>query len=166
MKNVQAMPERRTSKAADFFQRFMLHSQFLDRGARLIVAIFLLLLPLSTPRIYATDEVQYFAYLRSLYFDGDIDFRNEYQHFADIGLRNGDSAVFDALLRDNPRDPPLIPETGLYRNVAPIGAALLWSPGFPLADLLVRVANPLGAHIQADGYSWPYISAVCFMLEL
>jgi hypothetical protein len=135
-------------------------------GALLIAALFLLLLPLSTPRIYATDEVQYFAYIRSLYFDGDLDFRNEYQHFAEIGLSNGDPAVFDALLRDHPTDPPLIPATGLYRNVAPIGAALLWSPGFILADLLVRTANLLGAHIPADGYSWPYISAVCFMSAL
>ncbi len=135
-------------------------------GGLLIVALFLLLLPLSTPRIYATDEVQYFAYIRSLYFDGDLDFRNEYQHFAEIGLSNGDPAVFDALLRDHPTDPPLIPATGLYRNVAPIGAALLWSPGFVLADLLVRVANLLGAHIPATGYSWPYITAVCSMSAL
>ena len=79
---------------------FNLHSSFWarrDRGVLLIIALFLLLLPLSTPRIYATDEVQYFAYLRSLYFDHDLDFRNEYEYFADQGLRNGDPAVFNAL---------------------------------------------------------------------
>jgi hypothetical protein len=137
-----------------------------DRGALLIVVLFLLLLPLSTPRIYATDEVQYFAYLRSLYFDGDLDFQNEYQYFAEQGLKNGDPAVFNALLRDNPSDPPLIPTTGKYRNVAPVGSALLWSPGFVLADLLVRVADAFGARIPADGYSWPYIWAVCYMSAL
>jgi hypothetical protein len=148
---------------------FLLHTSFWaasDRGALLIVALFLLLLPLSTLRIYATDEVQYFAYLRSLYFDGDLDFQNEYQHFADLGLQNGDPAVFNALLRDNPKDPPRIPATGKYRNVAPIGSALLWSPGFILADVLVRGANLLGARIPADGYSWPYIWAVCYMSAL
>jgi hypothetical protein len=137
-----------------------------DYGALLVVALFLLLLPLSTPRIYATDEVQYFAYLRSLYFDRDLDFRNEYEHFADLGLRNGDPAVFNALLRDKPEDPPRIPATGLYRNVAPIGSALLWAPGFALADSLVRAANLLGARIPADGYSWPYIWAACYMSAL
>jgi hypothetical protein len=148
---------------------FILHSSFWaarDRGALLIVALFLLLLPLSTPRIYATDEVQYFAYLRSLYFDYDLDFRNEYEYFADQRLRNGDPAVFNALLRDKPEDPPRIPATGLYRNVAPIGSALLWAPGFALADLLVHVANLFGARIPADGYAWPYIWAVCFMSAL
>ncbi|MFL5801742.1 MAG: hypothetical protein ACJ8CR_08365 [Roseiflexaceae bacterium] len=158
--------ESRRSWPRALSQFSILNAQFFDRGALLIVAIFLLLLPLSTARIYATDEVQYFAYLRSLYFDGDLDFRNEYQHFADIGLRNGDPAVFNALLRDNPKDPPRIPATGKYRNVAPIGSALLWSPGFALADMLVRAANLLGARIPADGYSWPYISAICFMSAL
>jgi hypothetical protein len=137
-----------------------------DRGWLLIVALFLLLLPLSTPRIYATDEVQYFVYLRSLYFDHDLDFHNEYQHFADLGMQNNDPAVFNALLHDKPADPPRIPATGLYRNVAPIGSALLWAPGFVLADLLVRAVNMAGAHIPADGYSWPYIWAVCYMSAL
>jgi hypothetical protein len=166
IENAQAIKQSRESKVAGSSQFSILNAQLIDRGALLIIAIFLLLLPLSTPRIYATDEVQYFAYLRSLYFDGDLDFRNEYQHFADLGLKNGDPAVFNALLRDNPSDPPLIPATGKYRNVAPIGSALLWSPGFVLADLLVRAANGLGARIPADGYSWPYIAAVCFMSAL
>ena len=95
--------------------------------------------------------MQYFAYLHSLYFDGDLDFRNEYQHFADIGLKNGDPAVFNALLRDNPQDPPLNPQTGVYRNVAPIGSALLWSPGFVLADPPFDQSPllPAGPHARA-----------------
>jgi hypothetical protein len=39
-----------------------------------------------TTRIYASDEVQYFAYLRSLWFDRDVSFENEYQHFYDAGI--------------------------------------------------------------------------------
>ena len=50
-------------------------------GAALLVLIFVLLLPVSNPRVYAVDEVQYYAYLRSLYFDGDLDFENEYLSF-------------------------------------------------------------------------------------
>ncbi|HET9224027.1 MAG TPA: hypothetical protein VFO07_16055, partial [Roseiflexaceae bacterium] len=166
MKNSQIITKSQVSKALASSQFSIFNSQLLDRGALLIVAVFLLLLPISLPRIYATDEVQYFAYLRSLYFDHDLDFRNEYEHFAELGQQNGDPAVFNALLRDNPDDPPLIPATGLYRNVAPIGSALLWAPGFVLADLLVRTANLLGARIPADGYSWPYVWAVCYMSAL
>ncbi len=39
----------------------------------------------SPPRIYASDEVQYFAYLRSLWFDRDVSFENEYRYFYDHG---------------------------------------------------------------------------------
>lgn len=134
-----------------------------DPGVLLIVLVFVLLLPLSTPRIYATDEVQYYAYLHSVYFDGDLDFANEYHYFAEAGKANGDPAVYNALLRHRPDDPPRNPTTGKYRNLAPIGAALLWSPGYVLADIGVRLANTAGANIPADGYAWPYIWGVCFM---
>jgi hypothetical protein len=48
-----------------------------SRGVLWLVVAFVLSLPAVTPRIYASDEVQYFAYLRSLWFDGDVSFENE-----------------------------------------------------------------------------------------
>lgn len=151
--------------APAFVQRITAHYQ-LDPGIVTLVLVFVILLPLSTPRIYATDEVQYYAYLRSLYFDRDLDFRNEYEHFAAIGQQHNDPAIYNALLRDHPSDPVTNPQTGLLRNVAPIGAALLWSPGFLLADVLVHVTNLSGAQIPTDGFSRPYIWSVCFMSAL
>ncbi len=133
-------------------------------GPLVIVLIFSALLPISLPRIALSDEVQYYAYLRSLYFDRDLDFYNEYQHFAAIGLRNNDPAVFNALLRPDAANPN--PITGKLRNVAPIGSALLWTPGFVLADLWVQVANAFGATTPRDGFSQPYIVAVCMMSAL
>jgi hypothetical protein len=139
--------------------------QFLrrNRGQLLIVVLFLLLLPFSLPRIYATDEVQYYAYVRSIYFDYDLDFRNEYEHFAQLGEQQQppDPAVRNALLHTDAQNPN--PTSGKLRNVAPVGSAIMWAPGFVLADIGVRVANAFGAQIAADGYSPPYISAVCFM---
>jgi hypothetical protein len=146
----------------------MLNAQFWqrDRGRLLIVVLFLLLLPFSLPRIYATDEVQYYAYLRSVYFDGDLDFRDEYEHFARIGeqQRPPDLAIRNALLRTDAENPN--PRTGKLRNVAPIGAAIMWAPGFALADLGVRAADALGARVERDGFSRPYIWSVCFMSAL
>src|SRR5690348_12712301 len=113
----------------------MLNAQFWkrDRGQLLIVALFLLLLPFSLPRIYATDEVQYYAYLRSVYFDHDLDFRDEYEHFAEVGEQQQppDLAVRNALLHADAQNPN--PITGKLRNVAPIGSAIMWAPGFVLA---------------------------------
>ena len=56
------------------------------RQLAVLAAAFVITLPLITPRIYASDEVQYFAYLRSLWFDHDVSFENEYQYFYDRGI--------------------------------------------------------------------------------
>lgn len=135
-----------------------------DLGPLVIILVFLVLLPFSLPRIALSDEVQYYAYLRSFYFDRDLNFYNEYQHFAEIGLKNNDPAVSNALLRPDDANPN--PVTGKLRNVAPIGSALLWAPGFVVADLWVQIANAGGAAIPRDGYSQPYIVAVCLMSAL
>jgi hypothetical protein len=146
----------------------ILNSQFWqrNRGQLLIIVLFLLLLPFSLRRIYATDEVQYFAYVRSVYFDHDLDFRNEYEHFAQIGEHQqpADPAVRNALLHSDAQNPN--PITGKLRNVAPVGSAIMWAPGFVLADIGVHMANLLGAQIAADGYSPAYINAVCLMSAL
>ncbi|NTU82729.1 MAG: hypothetical protein HGA45_25725 [Chloroflexales bacterium] len=135
-----------------------------DTGPWLILAVCLLLLPLSVPRVALSDEVQYYAYLRSVYFDHDLDFRNEYEHFAAQGQRFGDEAVANALLREDANNPN--PRTGLLRNVAPVGSAIMWAPGFVLADLGVLIANGLGAAIPRDGFARPYIVAACLMSAL
>jgi Dolichyl-phosphate-mannose-protein mannosyltransferase len=135
-----------------------------DVGPWLIPLIVLLLLPISVPRVALSDEVQYFAYLRSVVFDGDLDFRNEYTYFAEQGLGFGDPAVFNALLREDANNPN--PRTGLLRNVAPVGSAILWAPGFLLADLYVNLVNRFGAAIPRDGYARPYILGVCLMTAL
>ena len=156
----------RSQRSAFSVQRFTAWLAQRDRGALAIVVIFLLLLPFSLPRIYATDEVQYYAYLRSIYFDGDLDFRDEYEHFARIGeqQRPPDPAIRNALLREDALNPN--PITGKLRNVAPVGSALMWSPGFALADMGVRLARALGSGVAADGYSRPYIWSVCLMSAL
>jgi hypothetical protein len=126
-----------------------------EPGALLLAALFALLLPLATPRVYATDEVQYYVYLRSLRFDGDLNFENDYRRFAALNPRSG---VAESLLQPN----RIRERTGLYGNIAPVGAAIMWAPFFLLADLLVHAANALGAAIPADGFSTPYTQAVAY----
>ncbi len=130
-----------------------------DRGILLIIALFILLLPMATPRVYATDEVQHYVYLRSLRFDGDLDFANDYQRFAAINPRSG---IEGSLLQPN----RIRAATGLYGNIAPVGSAIMWGPFFLLADVVVHLANLFGAGIPADGYSAPYMTAVCYASAL
>jgi hypothetical protein len=51
--------------------------------------------------------------------------------------------------------------TGYQLNDAPIGTAVLWSPFYVAADIGVAAARSLGATVPRDGYSWPYVWAVC-----
>ena len=87
-----------------------------------------LALPLFTPRIYASDEIKYFVPLRSMYFDGDIHYENEYAYFVELDpVENADMVLF----RDG------VSPTGYRLNDGPIGSALLWTPFYIAADLAV-----------------------------
>ena len=125
------------------------------RPLLILTALFLLSLPLVTTRIYASDEVQYFSYLRSLWFDRDVSFENEYQHFYDSGVVHYPGFHETFLERQT--------ETGRRITFATMGSALLWSPFYAVADVVVRVRRAMGdSSIAADGYSQPYVSAVAY----
>ena len=119
-------------------------------GVLALVAIFAL--PLFTPRVYASDEIKYFAGLRSVYFDHDLHYENEYAYFVSR------DPVAHAGLRPYMEQPT---PTGYRLNDAPIGSAIMWAPAYVVADGLVVVARALGATVPRDGFSWPYVWAVC-----
>lgn len=128
-------------------------------GRGLLVALFVLTLPLVTPRIRGADEIECFSYLRSAVFDRDLDFEDEYRWFHardPDGLR-----AFKATFLDRRE-----PATGRPINFAPLGAALLWSPFYLLVHAAVLAARALGAGVAADGFSWPYAAAACFASAL
>ncbi|MEW5983555.1 MAG: hypothetical protein AB1806_14470 [Acidobacteriota bacterium] len=124
------------------------------RALVLLVLAFVLALPGVTLRIYASDEIQFFSYLRSLWFDRDVEFENEYRHFYDQGTAADDLFHETFLERTSP--------TGLRLNFGTIGSGLLWSPFYAVADLSVRLARAGGSPIPADGHAWPYVAAVCW----
>jgi hypothetical protein len=89
------------------------------------------------------DAIQYYAYLRSLVFDRDLDFQNEYEHFYARGDA-GDAENFW-----------LTAETGAGRrpNMMSIGPALLWSPFYVTAVAIAAVAASAGITNRPDGLS-------------
>ena len=119
-------------------------------GRGIVILSWLVTLPLVTPRIRGADEIEYFSYLRSVAFDGDLEFGNEYEHFhaQDPDGLAGFAATFLALRE---------PATGRHINFAPLGTALLWSPFYVVAH---GVALVTGA--AADGFSAPYVAAACY----
>lgn len=122
------------------------------RRGLLAAGLFLLTLPAVTTRIYAGDEIQYFAFLRSLWFDHDVSFENEYRHFFASNHPPGFRETF--LERRT--------EIGRWINFTTIGCALLWSPFYGVADAVVRLTGIA----PADGYSRPYVSAVAYASAL
>ena len=121
-----------------------------DRHRRWLLVLALVLAPLTTLRLYAVDEIQYFAYLRSIVFDADLDFTNEYQWFIDRDPTEYKLFANSVLALRTPAGRP--------PNNAPIGSAILWAP-FYLAT--VGTESLLGAASSPPGYSRADLSAVC-----
>jgi hypothetical protein len=124
----------------------------------LLIALFVISLPAVTVRFYASDEIEYFAYLRSMWFDGDLSFDNEYRYFYDRGIARG--WRFKETFLDGET------ATGKRFNFAPVGSAILWSPFYILTDATVRTARNIGIPVPADGYSTPYIASVVYASAL
>jgi hypothetical protein len=106
------------------------------------VAVFVITLGM-TLRVHSAylhaDGMFYFVQLRSLYFDHDIDFRNEANRYPWIRASYGQ---------------PL--PAGRLANPFPIGAPILWAPFYAIADEVCRAE---GAS-TCEGYSSPYLTSV------
>jgi hypothetical protein len=121
-----------------------------DRYRLALLVLTLALAPLTTLRLYAADEIEYFAYLRSVVFDHDLDFTNEYQWFVERDPREYESFAHTFLIPKTP--------AGRAPNNAPIGSALLWAPFYVPT---VAVEELLGIASSPPGYSRADVSAVC-----
>jgi hypothetical protein len=92
-----------------------------------------------------SDGFYYFAYLRSLWFDHDVDFANDYRA---LGL--GDKTY---LFAPTP--------TGHAQSAWTIGPALVWSPFFAGGDLVAARLSRWRPDVARDGTSFPYRQAIC-----
>lgn len=101
------------------------------------LAIFVATIPL--PRVdgqlIGSDGLYYYAYLPTLFLDGDLDFSNQYAEILPpdrVGLMQ--------------RTP-----TGLLPNAYAVGPTLMWSPFFLAAHLLALLLRAAGLPISTDG---------------
>lgn len=88
-------------------------------------------------KIDAGDDAGYFAYLRSMFIDHDIDFFNEF-YYAHRKRVTGTGYVF---------------------NQWNIGPAVLWLPFFLLAHGVTKIYNLLGVPLAQNGLSFVYFSS-------
>lgn len=124
----------------------------LSKYQLLLLLFFIFSLILVNPLVRG-DGVSYFAYLRSMVIDGDLQFANEYRYADPDQLENIERyGGFDSQY--------MITASGHFRNQQSVGPALLWSPAYLLTHLAVKVANNFSANIVADGFSPPYLWAI------
>jgi hypothetical protein len=91
-----------------------------------------------------SDGFYYFAYLRSITFDGDVEFSNDYRL---LGL--GDKPH---LFEPTP--------TGYAQSAWTIGPAIVWSPFFGAGHLVATRLNRTNPDVSTNGISFPYRQAV------
>jgi hypothetical protein len=125
------------------------------REAVFLIVLFLASLPAVTARLYSSDEVQYFSYLRSLWFDHDVSFENEYRYFYEHHIAQTPAFYQTFLVRTEAA-------TGRRINYGTMGCAILWSPFYAVGDLIARALRAAGRNVAVDGYSRPYVSAVAY----
>ncbi len=88
----------------------------------------------SITQIDPGDDSGYYAYIRSIFFDGDIDFFNE------VTFAHASKFM----------------STGYVFNNWQLGQSVLFFPFFLFGHVLASLLNSLGYPISLDGYSFPY----------
>ena len=91
----------------------------------------------SLTQIDEGDDTGYYAYLRSAFFDGDLDFINE-NKYAHIEKFNSTGYVF---------------------NNWQIGQSIFFFPFFLVGHFTAIALNNFGYSFSIDGYSFPYYMA-------
>lgn len=101
-------------------------------------------MPKADGRVVFGDATHHFVQLRSLVYDRDLHFRNEY-----LRLYNLDAYVpgTEWIYTD-------LTPTGHLRNYMPVGPALLWAPLYVLLSVAQFVASGMGLAQRPDGFGW------------
>jgi len=89
----------------------------------------------SLTTIDAGDDQGYYAYIRSFFFDGDVDFLNERNY-----------AYYFHLTKTN-----------YVLNLWPCGPALLWAPFFLVGELVEKILVYFGMGQKTYGYGWSHL---------
>ena len=119
---------------------------------RILFLFFLLSLPLVNPMVHG-DGVGYYAYARALLIQHDLHFEEDWRH-GNLNFSQSRVRADGQLLPEN------YTQTGYVNNLFTVGPAILWLPFLLLAHLFVLTCNLFGAHILANGFSFPYLLAM------
>ena len=122
--------------------RYLQTPTLLFLGLFAVLVLILLVRMMVSGFIIGSDGLGYYAHLRSILIDGDMQYANEFLDFNPFG-----HAV---------PNPYRLTDNGHVPNPYSVGPAILWAPFFLLAHALTIASGWLGLGLAADGYSAPY----------
>src|SRR5436305_1168992 len=122
------------------------------RYPRILPILFLCTLPLVNPIVHG-DGVGYYAYVRAPLIQHNLRFEKDVRH-ANLNISQSRTMPSGQLL------PIQYTQTGYIINQFTVGPALLWAPFLVAAHGFVLLSDARGAHIPADGFSFPYLLAM------
>lgn len=116
-------------------------------GLGLLVIHLVAMVVLAKPdgRVVFGDATHHFVQLRSLVYDRDLHFTNEYSRIYGV---DEPLPELEWIFTD-------LTSTGHVRNYMPIGPALLWLPLYALASGVLLAAAWIGLAPPPDGFDWP-----------
>jgi len=122
------------------------------RYPRILFILFLCSLPMVNPIVHG-DGVGYYAYARAPLIQHNLHFEQDWLH-ANLAFTQARTLPNGQLSAAN------YTEMGYLNNLFSVGPALLWAPFLLVAHGIVHLSNAYGAHIPADGFSFPYLLAM------
>jgi hypothetical protein len=105
-----------------------------------VAAVLVLLYVFAQPMYVVPDSAAYLAYARSLLWDLDVDFDNDYARLGMVETGVGGSELAART------------DTGRRGNPFGVGTALLWLPFIAVAALGVKLTALFGARVATDGF--------------
>jgi len=117
------------------------------------LSFFAFIIPNLSPAIKISgDGIGYYSWLHSVFFDQDINFRNQAENCAawDNNCRT--------IIERN-----LVTHSGKTNNPYAFGTAIMWLPAFLIAHFLSLILSQINPDFfQPDGYSYLYFLAIFF----
>jgi hypothetical protein len=114
-----------------------------------LITLFVLSLPIVNPWVRG-DGVGYYAFARAILVSRDLSFEPDWLA-ANPSFRQGRMDASGHILATQ------YTRTGHLDNHFTVGPAILWGPFLFVAHTAVLLADRVGAHIPANGFSRPYV---------
>ena len=136
-KRPRSTPTSRTAKRVRSEPR---HASAAIRYLTIVGILLVVLYAFVRPLYVVPDSAAYLAYARSILWDLDVDFDNDYARFGMVEIGVGGSEL--AARSD----------TGKRGNPFGIGTAILWLPFMIVVALVVKIAALFGVGVATDGF--------------